>query len=168
MAEPAATTWLLQNAEKIAGSIAVTVATFVVGRFWQGLIRPWIQNFFWQSNKRLSPSYKGEFKQVNSKGDFTKDNADKILNDHVELKQNASKVWGTMSVPEGRAISYKFEATMIDGVLRGTFESVDQQKEAIGSFLLVRKPGSKELKGWCIEPIEGNVIAYEYKWVPQK
>ncbi|MEO6802516.1 MAG: hypothetical protein ABI197_04630 [Granulicella sp.] len=167
MVEPALSKWIVENAEKIAASIAMTVATFLVGRFWQGVIRPWIQNFFWQSNKRLSSSYKGEFRQVDAKGEFTKDHTDKVLSDQIELKQNASRVWGTMSVPEGRATSYNFEATMNDGVLRGTFASADPQKESIGSFLLVRKSGSKELKGWCIEPIEGNVIAYEYKWVPK-
>lgn len=145
---------LMSTAGTIILSLVTGLISFYIGRLWKNIIQPWVQSIWW-TGINLKQSYKGEFQY---KG--------QILHDHIDVKQKAGKVWGTMVAPEGREGSYNFNATLAsNGVLRGTFEGSGKTSTVRGSFLLASKAGSSEMAGWCVEPVEGVVIAYEYKWL---
>jgi hypothetical protein len=130
-------------------------ALFLAGRFWKSLLRPWVENF-WYQGLRLAPHYMGEFTYEG-----------KEMADFVEVKQKATRVWGTMSVPAGGQGYYHFEGTLLDSVLRGTYEGTRRSPHVRGSFLLINIPGQRQLEGWFLEPHKGGVFAGPYKWTPK-
>src|SRR5437660_10591935 len=98
-------TWLVSLLQKVSLSAASVALAFVSGRTWKGFIKPWIWDF-WYSGPHLAPCYRGEF-TVNGKE----------ASDLIELKQKASKVWGTMTYPSGGHGRYKFEGLISENVL---------------------------------------------------
>jgi hypothetical protein len=146
--------WLVSLTGKVVVSIISGVVLFLIGLFWRSLVKPIIESS-WYSGTRLAPTYQGEFKLD-----------DRVMNDFIEVRQWATKIWGTMIAPSGRQGKYKFEATILDNVLRGTFDGVRTNPRSRGVFLLTLSPGSRDLRGWFVEPYEGKVIALEYKWTP--
>jgi hypothetical protein len=147
--------WIASLFIKVGVSVASGVVIFLAGRFWKSLLRPWIENI-WYGGFRLAPCYVGE---------FTFEGIDRT--DLIELNQKATKVWGTMTFPAGGQALYRFEATVLDRVLRGTYEGVRINPHVHGSFLLVNTPGQRDLEGWFLEPYKGGVIAARYKWTPK-
>ena len=147
--------WLNSLLTKVATSFALAAVTFLAGRFWKSLLRPWMESL-WYKGFRLAPFYAGE---------FTLEGENR--NDFIEVKQRASRVWGRMTFPGGEQGYYHFEATILDNVLRGTYEGVRLNPHARGSFLLVNTPGQRHLEGWFIEPFKGSVLAAQYKWTPK-
>jgi len=140
---------------EIVVSITSAAVMFVIGRFWTSLIMPMLKHIFQGESTLLAPVYTGHFK-LN----------DQDVHDLIELRQRANRVWGTMTFPQGRQGKYNFEATILDNVLRGTFDGVLMNPHARGSFLLAVLPGSRDLQGWFVEPYEGKVLAFEYRWAP--
>ncbi len=150
-------TWLNSAMDKIAVSALTAVASFIAGRLWLDVLKPWLQDFFYKG-PQLEASYTGEFKQAGT---------GITMHDHIEVKQKADRVSGTMTVPGGLWGKYEFTATLSNGILRGTFDSVGKTSTTKGSFLLATQQGSSELKGWCIEPVKGQLVNYEYVWRPR-
>jgi hypothetical protein len=142
--------------EPLVTSLAVAVVTFLAGRSWQSFLRPRIENL-WYKGLRLAPFYVGDFTLEGEK-----------KNDFIEVKQKAHRVWGRMTFPSGGQGYYNFEATILDNVLRGTYEGVRLNPYARGSFLLVNTPGQRHLEGWFVEPYKGTVLAAQYKWTPKQ
>lgn len=147
--------WLISLLTKLGISLVTAVAIFLAGRFWKSLLRPCIENL-WYRGFRLAPCYVGEFTLEGKK-----------RTDLVEVKQRASRVWGRMTFPAGGQGYYHFEATILDNVLRGTYEGVRLNPHARGSFLLINIPGQRQLEGWFLEPYKGCVLAAPYKWTPK-
>ena len=141
---------------KVGVSLGSGFVMFLLGRFWRNLVRPSIESL-WYRGTRLERCYTGEFTLAGQK-----------KTDIVELKQRAYRVWGTMTFPEGIEGKYKFEATLNDNVLRGTYEGVVLTPCARGSFLLRLTPGKRELEGWFVEPLGNEVLALEYRWIPKR
>jgi hypothetical protein len=150
--------WLFSTIGKGILSLLAGGITFAIGWLWRDILYPRVQNIWWQG-PRLAPAYKGE---------FIKFDTGVVLSDHVDVKQNANKLTGTMSVAEGRFGKYDFKATLVDGVVRGTYESVADHSNTRGSFLLITQTGSSDLAGWCMEPINGKIHVYEYKWIARR
>ncbi|MGA3054565.1 MAG: hypothetical protein ABSD63_10190 [Candidatus Korobacteraceae bacterium] len=148
--------WLVSLFDKVAFSAASAILAFIAGRFWKGLLRPWISDF-WYPGPYLANNYKGEFTLK-----------EKQCSDLIELRQKASKVWGTMTFPDGGHGRYKFEAVILDNVLRGTYDGVRHGPSARGVFLLAIDPRRNDLEGWFVEPHQGEVISVAYKWMPTR
>lgn len=149
-------TWFVTLFDKIALSAASAIIAFIVGRFWKGILRPWISNL-WYSGPHLAARYTGHFTLH-----------EKACSDMIELKQKANKVWGMMTFPAGGHGRYKFEGTISDNVLRGTYKGVRSGPAPGGIFLLAIDPRRNDLEGWFVEPYEGEVISVAYKWVPAR
>lgn len=147
--------WLIALLIKLGISFASGVIIFLAGRFWKSLLKPWIENF-WYQGARLAPCYNGEFilEGVERK-------------DFIEVRQKANRVWGTMTFPDGGQGVYHFKGTILDNVLRGTYEGVRLNPAVRGSFLLMYTPGNRQLEGCFIEPYKGSILAAPYKWTPK-
>src|ERR1051326_3020543 len=141
---------------KFAISSTSAILIFLAGRFWKALLKPWIENA-WYQGLRLAPFYEGEFTF-----------AGEIGHDFIELKQKATRIWGTMTYAKGGQGIYHFDGTVVDGVVRGTYEGSRLKPQVRGCFLLIAIPGKRELQGWYVEPNkDGTVHASEYKWTPK-
>ena len=138
-----------------AVNIAASAAIFWSGRVWESFLKPAIQSF-WYSGERLGSCYIGEFVLKGQK-----------VNDLIQLKQRAHRVWGTMTFPHGRQGAYEFEATFENNVLRGTYDGLRMNRRAPAAFLLILVHGRHELHGWVVEPLEGEVQEWQYKWTPK-
>ena len=147
--------WLITLLVKLGISFASGAIIFSAGRFWTTLVRPWIENL-WYQGFRLAPCYVGEFTLQGA-----------VQNDLIDVKQKASSVWGTMTFPGGGQGVYHFKGVILDSVLRGTYEGTRRNPTVRGSFLLMNHPGKRELEGWFLEPYKGTVLAAPYKWTPK-
>lgn len=146
--------WLTDALNKMGVSTITAILSFCVGRLWLDVLHPRIQNLF----------YRGLYLQSDYTGEFLQAGTGLLMHDHIEVKQKAERVWGTITVPAGVWGKYKFEGTLTNGILRATFESVGRTSTSMGTFLLKTQAGSSELKGWCTEPVKGELVNYEYTW----
>jgi hypothetical protein len=85
----------------------------------------------------------------------------------VELKQRAYRIWGEIRSPQAGDGTYKFEGTLVDNVLRGTYDGTTWKPSTRGSFLLTILPGKKDLEGWFLEPGDKDIHPVKYKWSPR-
>jgi hypothetical protein len=134
-------------------SLVLAALSFVAGRLWRSLLKPWIESS-WYSGVRLAPRYVGEF---NFNG--------QTLNDLIEVTQRANHISGTMTFPSGRQGVYKFDGRILGDVVSGTYEGVRMNPHAHGSFLLTIS--GRNLSGRFIEAYDGQVIEAAYKWKPK-
>jgi hypothetical protein len=139
--------------DKALETAAIAAFSFLAGRLWKSLLKPWIESS-WYSGVRLAPHYVGEF-VFNGR----------TLNDLIEVRQRAGHVQGTMTLAAGRQGVYKFDATIVADVIRGTYEGTRTNPHTHGAFLLTIV--GRDLKGRFIEAVDGKVIEAAYHWKPK-
>ena len=149
-------TWPQLTNEVVVAVIASAVM-LPLGLFWESFLWPFLKSFLGYKATPLAPRYRGEFTLNGVK-----------RTEFVELKQRAYRVWGTIRAPEAIEGVYKFEGTLLDNVLRGTYDGTVKTPPTRGSFLLMVPGGvpNAEPKGRFIQPTKDGLVSEEYKWIP--